>query len=561
MAKKVSRGYNGNPQLPLPEEQVQLTQEELAEYIKCSQSPHHFINNYVQIVHVDRGIVTFKMFPFQEKLVDAFEDNRFVICKLARQSGKSTVVVQGYLLWYLLFHPDVSVGILANKEATAIELLRRLKSSFELLPRFLKQGIVKWDGKLISFGNNSRCRAESTSASAVRGDTFNLLFLDEYAFVPDHIADDFMRSVFPTISSGKTTKMFIVSTPQGYNMFYKIWHEAEEKMNSFVPIGFTWRDVPGREALNEKGENIWEKEERANMGDSAFEQEQECSFMGSANTLIPMSALMKMQWTKPIEERGNFKEFKIYQKPIYMTEEGPSHVYIITVDTSQGQGLDSSVANVIDVSVSPFRQVAIYRHNQITPQQFAPTVLDIAKFYNNAFILCEINNEGEVVADLIANELEYENLMNVFTHPKKGQVLSGGFQAKSRLGLKVTEKTKRIGCTGLKSLVEKEKLLVSDFQTYRELTTYVAKNASYEAEMGNHDDTTATLILLGWLSLQVGFENYTGLSMRKMLVDGHSPVTLDAPGFLISSNDGPAVLGQTQQGFEIVDDNDFWGVN
>jgi hypothetical protein len=261
-----NKGYNGNPNLPLPNETVALTQAELEEYVKCAEDVNYFINNYVKIVHVDHGIVPFKMWPFQETIIDVFENNRFVICKMARQSGKSTVVVCGYFLWYILFHTDVSVGILANKENTAIELLRRLKQSFEFLPAFLKQGIIKWDQKLIMFANNSRVRAESTSASAIRGDTFNILFLDEFAHVPDNIAGEFMTSVFPAISSGKTTKLFVISTPKGYNLFYKIWNDSEEGRNTYKTVGFTWRDVPGRD-------DEWAEETRKNIGSQQFEQE------------------------------------------------------------------------------------------------------------------------------------------------------------------------------------------------------------------------------------------------------------------------------------------------
>ena len=268
-----SVGYNGNALLPLPNAQVALSADELKEYIACSQDPIHFIQNYVKIVHVDKGIVKFKLYDFQREIVEAFEHNRFVICKLARQSGKSTVVVCGYFLWYILFHTDISVGILANKEATAIELLRRMKQSFELLPDFLKQGVVKWDQKLIMLANNSRVRAESTSASAVRGDTFNIIFLDEFAFVPENIALEFMTSVYPTITSGETTKMFIVSTPAGYNLFFKIWNDAEEGRNTYKRIGFTWRDVPGRDKVDKDGVNLWEKQTRQNIGDMQFEQE------------------------------------------------------------------------------------------------------------------------------------------------------------------------------------------------------------------------------------------------------------------------------------------------
>lgn len=264
------KGYNNNPNLPLPNVDVRLTESELQEYMRCANDPYYFINKYVKIVHVDHGVVPFKMWPFQTEIIRAFEENRYVICKLARQSGKSTVVVCGYFLWYILFHTDVNVGILANKEATAIQLLDRLKQSFEFLPAFLKQGVVKWDGKLIKLANNSSVRAESTSASAIRGHTFNILFLDEFAYVPENIAEEFLTSVFPAISSGSTTKLFIVSTPNGYNLFYRIWAEAEQGRNDYKTLGFTWRDVPGRD-------DVWGEKIKRNLGsEQAWQQEYEC---------------------------------------------------------------------------------------------------------------------------------------------------------------------------------------------------------------------------------------------------------------------------------------------
>lgn len=551
-----SNGYNGNSLLPLPEDQYAFSQEELAEFVKCSQDPIHFIENYVKIVHVDRGIVPFQLYPFQGQLIEAFENNRFVICKLARQSGKSTVVVCGYFLWYVLFHPDNSVGILANKEATAIELLRRMKQSFELLPRFLKQGVVKWDQKLIMLANNTRVRAESTSASAVRGDSFNIILLDEFAFVAENIAQEFMTSVYPTITSGKTTKLFIVSTPAGYNLFYKIWNDAEEGRNSYKTIGFTWRDVPGRTAVDAEGRNIWEKETRNNIGDMQFEQEFECSFMGSANTLIPAWKLQQLSYKEPIDIKG---DLKIYYKPVRTDTEGPAHIYVITVDIGQGQGLDYSVINVTDISINPFVQVAVWRNNTITPTLMAPMIRDIGMWYNQAYVLMEINMEGHAVADMLHNDLEYPSVITILPHPKKGQMLTGGFGPKCRFGLKVTEATKRIGCSGLKTLIEKDKYLISDYQTLRELTTYVVHNTSYAAEVGNFDDCVATLVLMGWLTLQIGFENYVGLSMRKLLMEKHEPVSMELGAIGIMGDlERQTVIGQTSGGIDIIDDKDFW---
>lgn len=549
------QGYNGNPNLPLPEDQIELTEEELREYAKCMKDPIYFIETYVKIIHVDHGIIKFSMWDFQKEIVRTFNENRFVICKLARQTGKSTVVVCGYFLWYVLFHTDVTVGILANKEETAIQLLDRWKQSFELLPRFLKQGIVKWDQKVIKLANNARVRAAATSPSAVRGDTFNILFLDEFAFVPDNVALDFFTSVFPTISSGKTTKLFMVSTPNGYNLFYKFWNEAKLKINTFVPIGYTWRDVPGRD---EK----WAEEQRKNSGsEQKFQQEHECDFMGSANTLIAPWRLKQLIFSPPIEERGSLK---IYKKPIYQSLNSDGHVYLLCVDVGQGQNQDYSTIQVIDITETPWEQVATYRDNSIKPTQFAKVVEDLGKYYNYGFLFFEINGEGLSVATICQEEFEYENLIYIFMHPKKGQSITSGFHKRARYGLKQSEATKRIGCTGLKSLIENGKIVLSDYDTIRELSTFVAKMnkqntaaKTYEGEVGNHDDTIIPLCLLGWLTMQQGFEHLMGMSMRKLLTEGETLDLSDPFLGILGDLERPSVIGQVS-GYDVVEDRGFW---
>lgn len=384
---------------------------------------------------------------------------------------------------------------------------------------------------------------------------FQCIFLDEFAFVPENIAQDFMTSVFPTISSGQTTKLFIVSTPKGYNLFYKLWNDAEHKRNSYFPIGFTWRDVPGRDALDENGENIWEKEMRRNMGEMGnFEQEFNCSFQGSADTLIPSWKLAQLSYADPIYTRG---DLKIYRKPVYTNDDGPAHIYLVTVDIGQGQGLDYSVINVTDISESPFRQVAVWRNNTLIPALVAPMIKEIAQYYANAFVFLEINGEAGIIADMLVNDLEYENVISVFSHPKKGQQLSTSFHPKARFGLRVTEATKRIGCSGFKSMMLNDRYIINDYETLRELTTYVAKNKSFAAEQGCHDDCISTLVLVGWLSLQAGFEEYIGISMRKLLMSGHETATFDAPFIgIFNVLDTPPQLGPC--GFYVVDDPDFW---
>lgn len=565
-----SAGYNGNPNLPLPQEEITLTAEELAEYVKCQSDPCHFISHHVKIKNPDEGITSFDPYDYQKDIIKALDDNRFVIAKLPRQSGKSTVIICGYFLWYILFHTDVSVALLANKEDTAIMLLTRLKESYELLPRFLKQGVEKWDEKKILLANKARVRADATSSAAIRGDTFNIVFLDEFAFVPANIALDFYTSVFPSISSGKTTKMFIVSTPNGFNLFYKIFTDAQEGRNSFKALAYTWRDSfyarnPG---ATEAEAIAWRDEMIKNMANnlSKFQQEFECDFLGSANTLVAPWKLAQIVWRQPTELRG---KLRIYEKPIYLTEDGPAHTYIITVDVAQGQEQDSSVAQVIDITTAPFKQVAVYQDASIKPAQFAPVVAQLGRWYNSAYLFFEINSEAHAVAELVQEELEYENIIQIAMHKKKGQQLSGGHHVSAKVGLKTNEKTKRIGCSGLKSLMENDKLIVCDYETMQQMTTFVGKlnkkglATIYEAEIGNHDDLISPFVLLGWLTMQQGFENYVGLSMRQLLMG--EPVEnplLETPfaGFFDPPADpySAPVVGMTAQGVEIVEDRDFW---
>ncbi len=572
MPKTLALGYNGNPNLPLPGDEVQLTASELAEFAKCMKDPIYFISHYVKIVSVDEGVTSFTPYEFQASIIKALEEERFVIAKLPRQCGKSTVIVCGYFLWYVLFHTDVSVALLANTEDTAIMLLDRLKNSFELLPRFLKQGVEKWDQKLIKLANKARIRAAATSGSAIRGDTFNIVFLDEFAFVPANIALDFMASVFPVISSGKTTKLFIVSTPNGFNLFYRLFTDSVKKLNTFANLAYTWRDVYFARNPNatETEALEWADEAVKNMANNRqkFQQEFECDFLGSANSLVAPWKLAQIDWVTPLEIRG---KLRVYEKPVYMSEAGPAHVYLVTVDVAQGQELDSSVAQVIDITTSPFKQVATYQDNSIKPAQFAPVVTNIGKWYNNAYLFFEINGEALLTAQICQEELEYENVIQVAMHKKKGQQMSGGHAPNAKIGLKSSVATKRIGCSGLKSLMESDKFIVKDYETMQQMTTFVGKPDKrglltvYEAEIGNHDDCISPLVLLGWLTAQSAFENYVGLNMRMQLLGGRGSEVVELeppfPGFFNQSTILPP-LDLTRQGYDVVSDEDvardFW---
>ena len=348
-----STSYLGNPKLKAANVQLDFTEEQISEILKCRDNPIHFIEKYVQIVHVDRGLVPFEMYPFQKNMVQNFVDNRFVICKLPRQSGKSTVIIS-FLLHYILYNENVQVGILANKGATARELLDRLKLAYENLPKWLQQGVVVWNKGNIELENGSKMLAVATSSSAIRGSSFNIIFLDEFAHIPNQLAESFFSSVYPTISSGQSTKVFIVSTPLGLNMFYKMWVDAEEGRSAYVPIDVHWSEVPGRD---EK----WKEETIKNTSETQFQQEFGCEFIGSTSTLIAGSKLRSMPFKQPIYTKSFLD---IHEQPI------EDHSYTLVVDTARGQGLDYSAFVVFDSTQLPYKVVAKYRNNEISPMLY-----------------------------------------------------------------------------------------------------------------------------------------------------------------------------------------------
>ena len=497
---KNSKNYLGNPNLKASDVKINWTKEQLEEYAKCARDPIYFIQKYVKIVSLDRGLVPFELYDFQEEMVRTVHNNRFVIAKLPRQSGKSTTVT-AYILHYILFNQSVNVAILANKLSTARELLSRLKLAYEYLPKWLQQGILEWNKGSVQLENGSKVLASATSSSAVRGGSFNMIFLDEFAYVPQNVAEEFFSSVYPTISSGQETKVFIVSTPHGMNLYYKLWTDATNQRNSYIPIDVHWSDVPGRD---EK----WKQETIANTSEEQFRTEFECDFVGSVHTLISPSKLKTLAYIDPVYKNG--EGFKVYAKP----EE--KHIYVMCVDVSRGTGQDYSAFSIIDITTAPYKLAATFRNNNMSPLVFPNAIHVAAKQYNNAHVLVEINDMGGQVADVLHGELEYENLLSATMRGRKGQVLDGGFgSGQTQFGVRTTEVVKRTGCSILKSLVEADRLVIQDFDVIKELFAFVAKKNSFEAEVGYNDDLVMTLVLFGWLSTQPYFKDLSSMDIRK----------------------------------------------
>ena len=505
-----SNKYLGNANLKSAGVNINFSPEQIEEYMKCANDPLYFISNYVKIVSLDKGLVPFEPYDFQEEMIESVHKNRFVIMKCPRQSGKSTTMVS-YLLHYILFNQNMSVAILANKLSTARELLGRLKLAYEYLPMWLQQGVVEWNKGSIVLENGSKALAAATSSSAVRGGSYNCIMLDEFAYVPQNVAEEFFSSVYPTITSGKDTKVIIVSTPKGLNMFYRLWVNAtkkpgEEGKNEYYALDVHWRDVPGRD-------DEWKKQTIANTSVEQFRTEFETEFLGSMHTLVAPEKLKCLVYRTP--EYLNNEGLRIYQRPI------PDHKYIMVVDTARGQGQDYHAFSVVDVSCIPYRVVATFRNNMLAPMLYPNAIYPIARQYNNAYTLVEINDIGGQVADILHDELEYDNIIYVSMQGRKGQVVNGGFGAKgsSINGVKTSTAVKRIGCSILKNLIEDTKLIVEDFNTVDELTTFVAKGDSFEAEDNHHDDLAMTLVLFSWLTTQAYFKSITGSDIRKDLYE------------------------------------------
>jgi len=518
---KVDDIYLGNPNLKKANTAVEFTEEQIREFLKCKDDPLYFANTYVQIVTLDKGLMPFTPYDFQEKLISNFHENRFNICKMPRQTGKSTTVIS-YLLHYLLFNDSVNIGILANKASTARELLGRLQTAYENVPKWMQQGVLSWNKGSLELENGSKILAASTSASAVRGMSFNILFF---------------ASVYPTITSGKSTKVIIVSTPHGMNHFYRMWHDAEKGANDYIPTDVHWSEVPGRD-------EVWKEQTIKNTSEQQFKVEFECEFLGSVDTLIAPSKLRTLVYDAPKTKSAGLDVYADPEK---------DHDYLMTVDVARGVGNDYSAFTVMDITTFPHKMVAKYRNNEIKPMLFPNVIWEVAKSYNNAFILCEVNDVGDQVASILHFDLEYENLLMASMRGRAGQIVGQGFSGKkTQMGVKMSKTVKKVGCLNLKTMIEENKLLVNDYDTISELTTFIQKSNSFEAEEGCNDDLAMCLVIYAWLVAQDYFKELTDQDVRKRLYEEQkNQIEQDmAPfGFM---DDG---LGEE---ITIDDDGDIW---
>jgi hypothetical protein len=487
--------YNRNPNLKAAGVSVAFTENEVKEYVRCSKDPLYFIENYAKIVSLDDGVINFKMFPYQKRIIKAIHENKDVLGKLFRQAGKSTIVA-AYFAWYVLFNENKTAVILANKQAIAIEIFGRVQFIIENLPQWLQQGVVEWNKKSFVLENGSRCIAAATSASAVRGMSVNLLLLDEFAHLKPNLAEEFIASVFPTISSAETSKLIIISTPNGLNHYHKLWVEAENKRNDFVTVSGEWKENPHRSVE-------WAEKQLQKLGPVKYRQEIECSFEGSSYTLVDGAKLAQLPLAVPIYDKD---KLEIFEKP------ASDRNYVMTVDVSRGRHMDYSAFSIVDVTEMPYKVVVTFKDNEITTLEFPHLIYNTARQYNDAYILIEINDLGEEVSNTIWYEYEYENVY--FTSGNELTQVSG------YPGVRTTSKVKSLGCSVLKELIEKDQLIVNSHKIVEELGLFVMHKKSYASEDPSvNDDLCATMWLLGWLTKQDVFQEITNIKLRHVLTE------------------------------------------
>lgn len=505
----------GNSNLKPVGYSIDYTPQQVKEIIKCSQDPIYFIENYCQIVTLDHGLQLFKLYDCQKEKVNVILNNRKVILMEGRQQGK-TITAAACILWYTLFQESKTVAILANKSASAREVLYRYQIMYELLPIWLQQGVKTWNKGDVELENGSRIFTSATTSSGIRGKSVNWLYIDEAAIIPNTIAEDFFTSVYPTISSGETTKILLTSTPMGYNHFWKFWNEAEQGNNGFVNLFIPYWKIPGRT-------ETWAQEQRQLLGELRYNQEVLCKFLGSSLTLITADVIGRLSAKHPIYSKDGLD---IYEEPIRVQKvddklEGKNHNYVLVADTSRGVGGDYSAFVVIDVTEFPHKLVAKYRNNKIHPLLYTDVIHKVARDYNKALTLVEINDNGQQVAETLWADLEYENVLFCNNDSKSGQHISSGGNG-AIAGVRTTKQVKRLGCTLFKGLIENNKLLLFDADIISEISTFIEKKNSYEADEGYHDDLVMCLVIYGWLSNEGYFKELISSNLRKELFENQT---------------------------------------
>jgi len=485
-----------------PGREIQFTPDMVKELSRCANDIVYFCEKYVTIIHPIKGEMIIKLYPFQKEMIKAMAENRFSIFCCGRQLGKSTCACI-YLLWYALFNPTKTVAILANKQSTAASLIGDIKKAYAMLPAWMKPGVIKYDQLEIGFENDSRIFARATSADALRGESVSLMLADEFAFVPQEIAEDFWVSNFPTLSTGGS--VVVVSTPNGTaGKFYQLWTNAvTNKDSKWKHMKVSWESHPDRDAA-------WKEAQLQALGKIKFAQEHSVSFTGSAYTLIDGDTLSKLKSLDPVfyPEEGYYMWVKPVQNKIYM----------VTCDVAKGSNNDFHVASVWDVTQwhvnGRIEQVAIYRRNDVSIFDFKDKIKQICLQYNHAMAVIENNNLGSVVVQNLYFEDGYDN---VWYDVDKGDY-----------GINANAKTKPLALSYFKEDVESGKMLIRSQDMLSELSYFEeVRTGIFQARQGRgfFDDTVVS-----------GY--WTSFALRSRFWEDHlSFITKNANLNVATSND------------------------
>lgn len=489
-----SHAFLNNIKLKKAGVQLRFTYDQALEYAKCKNDPVYFIEKYIKIVHVDDGLIPFKLYPYQRDMVKQLYKERFNIFLACRQSGKSVTTVGG-LLHYILFNVHKNVAIIANKGMTAREILSRLQLAYENLPIWIQSGIIAWNKGSIELENGCKVLASATSGSAIRGYSIAFLFVDEVAFIPENIWNEFYKSVYPTIASGRTTKIVLVSTVNKMNHFHKLVMNARRGIGSYKLKEITWRDVP-------RYDEEWKVETIGNTDEDTFRQEFENEFLGGSGTLLCYSSLRQMQENiqYPISKNGGMS---IYKKP------EKNHIYVLVADVSEGVMRDYSTFSIIDITSIPYIQVATFRRNDVSTLVFPSIIFTTAMSYNMAYVIIENNSMGGAVIQRLNYDLEYENLLAVRSQSSKH----------TKLGINTNARTKIIGCNRLKEQIESDSLIVYDEITSDEFFSFIEHKTSFAAEVGKTDDMVMTLVMFAFFSTTPMFNDISNVDFSKKFLE------------------------------------------
>lgn len=471
--------------------ELPLTQDHIDEYTYCAYHPIYTIRNYFKIINIDHGLVNFKLYDFQEQLVKNFFFNNRLLAMFSRQSGKTSTIA-ACLLFYSSFNKDKNIGIIANKKSTANEVLERIKLMYIHLPNWLKPGIVKWNEGTIEFDNGCKIITSATTATSIRGKSLAVLYIDEISHIGKKMWDAFYKSTFPVISSSKLAKIAITTTPNGKDHFYYMWQDAIKGNSSFVTQKVRWYEIPGRD-------EEWKKKALAELGNNleSFGQEYLVEFLSASIEYISLERLEQYeQMISPPKAIDSNLKLNIFEQP------QDKHSYIMTVDVSEGKGLDHQALAIVDCSEMPLKIVATLKNNKIDTIQYASIIYQLALKYNEAHIIIE-NNFSDVAKDLWFN-YEYTNIINM--NLRKQENRQGKY---FEIGLRTTPKTRRIGEEYFKHLVENDKIILNDIRIIKELNNLEFNEARKRFEPRDtqiNDDLWAALKGFSYIAKTMFFE-------------------------------------------------------